>query len=103
MFDCSVGQPPVGGGDKLQAHPRQARVRQLIPLALVVSLGGAALLGVISRRARAIALLELGLYTVVRWNNFMTNPPLSITDAELKEGFAIIDQALAVVDEVYEG
>lgn len=46
----------------LQAHPRQARVRQLIPLALVVSLGGAALLGMISRRARAIALLELGLY-----------------------------------------
>ena len=46
----------------LQAHPRQARVRQLIPLALVVSLGGAALFGMKSRRARAIALLELGLY-----------------------------------------
>jgi taurine--2-oxoglutarate transaminase len=48
-------------------------------------------------------LTELGLYTVVRWNNFMTNPPLSITEAELREGFAILDQALAVVDEVYEG
>jgi taurine--2-oxoglutarate transaminase len=48
-------------------------------------------------------LLELGLYTVVRWNNFMTNPPLSITENELREGFAILDQALAVVDEAYEG
>ncbi len=48
-------------------------------------------------------LLEEGLYTVVRWNNFMTNPPLSITESELREGFAIIDRALAVVDEVFEG
>lgn len=48
-------------------------------------------------------LLELGLYTVVRWNNFMTNPPLSITVEELREGFAILDRALEVVDEVYEG
>ena len=48
-------------------------------------------------------LLEEGLYTVVRWNNFMTNPPLSITAGELQEGFAILDRALAVVDEVFEG
>lgn len=46
----------------LQAHPRQARVRQLMPLGLVVSLGGAALLGMTSRRARDVALLELGIY-----------------------------------------
>jgi taurine--2-oxoglutarate transaminase len=39
-----------------------------------------------------------GLYTFVRWNTFFTNPPLSITEAELREGFAIIDRALAVVD-----
>jgi len=48
-------------------------------------------------------LLEEGLYTVVRWNNFMTNPPLSITAEELRAGFAILDRALAVVDEAYEG
>ena len=36
-----------------------------------------------------------GLYTFVRWNYFFTNPPLSITLAELDEGFAIIDRALA--------
>jgi taurine--2-oxoglutarate transaminase len=39
-----------------------------------------------------------GLYTFVRWNTFFTNPPLSITEAELREGFAIIDRALSVVD-----
>ncbi len=47
-------------------------------------------------------LLAEGLYTVVRWNNFMTNPPLSITAEQLSEGFAILDRALAEIDEVYE-
>ena len=39
-----------------------------------------------------------GLYTFVRWNYFFTNPPLSISEAELREGFAIIDRALTVAD-----
>jgi taurine--2-oxoglutarate transaminase len=39
-----------------------------------------------------------GLYTFVRWNTFFTNPPLCITEAELREGFEIIDRGLAVVD-----
>jgi taurine--2-oxoglutarate transaminase len=39
-----------------------------------------------------------GLYTIVRWNYFFTNPPLPITEAELREGFAIIDRALASAD-----
>ncbi len=39
-----------------------------------------------------------GLFTFVRWNYFFTNPPLSITDDQLREGFAIIDRALAVTD-----
>jgi taurine--2-oxoglutarate transaminase len=39
-----------------------------------------------------------GLYTFVRWNYFFTNPPLSITEAELRDGFAIIDRALAITD-----
>ncbi len=41
---------------------------------------------------------EHGLYTFVRWNTFFTNPPLSITEAELREGFAIIDKALTLTD-----
>jgi taurine--2-oxoglutarate transaminase len=39
-----------------------------------------------------------GLYTIVRWNYFFTNPPLPITEAELREGFAIIDRALDITD-----
>ncbi|MCC7415578.1 MAG: aminotransferase class III-fold pyridoxal phosphate-dependent enzyme [Acidobacteria bacterium] len=41
---------------------------------------------------------EEGLYTFVRWNSFFTNPPLCITERELREGFAMIDRALAVTD-----
>jgi len=41
---------------------------------------------------------EEGLFTFVRWNYFFTNPPLSITEAELAEGFDIIDRALQVTD-----
>src|SRR5436309_746415 len=39
-----------------------------------------------------------GLYTFVRWNTFFTNPPLCITEAELREGFSIIDRALEITD-----
>jgi taurine--2-oxoglutarate transaminase len=37
---------------------------------------------------------EEGLYTFVRWNTFFTNPPLTITDDELRHGFDIIDRGL---------
>jgi taurine---2-oxoglutarate transaminase len=39
-----------------------------------------------------------GLYTFVRWNTFFTNPPLSITEEQLREGFAIIDRGLEISD-----
>jgi taurine--2-oxoglutarate transaminase len=39
-----------------------------------------------------------GLYTFVRWNTFFTNPPLCITEAELREAFAIIDRGLEMAD-----
>jgi taurine--2-oxoglutarate transaminase len=41
---------------------------------------------------------EEGLYTFFRWHNFFTNPPLCITADELREGFAIIDRGLEMVD-----
>jgi taurine--2-oxoglutarate transaminase len=44
-----------------------------------------------------------GLYTFVRWNNFFTNPPLSITEAEMAEGFEIIDQGLSLIDGMLGG
>jgi taurine---2-oxoglutarate transaminase len=42
---------------------------------------------------------EHGLYTFVRWNYFFTNPPLSITEEELREGFDIIDRGLTITDQ----
>ena len=43
-----------------------------------------------------------GLYTFVRWNTFFTNPPLCITEAELREAFAIIDRGLSEADRAVE-
>ncbi len=39
-----------------------------------------------------------GLYTMTHWNAFFTNPPLCISEDQLREGFAIIDGALEVTD-----
>ncbi len=39
-----------------------------------------------------------GLYTFVRWNTFFTNPPLCITEDEMREAFAIIDKGLGITD-----
>jgi taurine--2-oxoglutarate transaminase len=49
-------------------------------------------------KAVARSLREQGLYTFVRWNAISTNPPLTITEDELAEGFAIIDRALDLAD-----
>lgn len=40
---------------------------------------------------------EEGLYTFVRWNTFFTNPPLTVTEDELKHGFDIIDRGLKLI------
>jgi taurine--2-oxoglutarate transaminase len=41
---------------------------------------------------------EQGLYTLVRWNTFYTNPPLCINEQQLREAFAIIDVGLEITD-----
>jgi taurine---2-oxoglutarate transaminase len=41
---------------------------------------------------------EQGLYTFVRWHTFFTNPPLCISESELKEAFAILDRGLEITD-----
>ena len=38
-----------------------------------------------------------GLYTFVRWNTFFSNPPLTITEEELRHGFDIIDRGLTQI------
>jgi taurine--2-oxoglutarate transaminase len=50
-------------------------------------------------KAISAFLNERGLFTMVRMNGIMTNPPLCITEEQLGEGFAIIDEALAHADE----
>lgn len=44
------------------------------------------------------AFRESGLYTMVRWNYFFTNPPLVISEDEMREGFEIIDRVLEITD-----
>jgi len=39
-----------------------------------------------------------GLYTMQHWNQVFTNPPLCITEEQLREGFAVIDRALDATD-----
>ncbi|MBR56983.1 MAG: aspartate aminotransferase family protein [Myxococcales bacterium] len=51
----------------------------------------------------AARIRELGMHTFVRWNWIFTVPPLCITEAEMEEGFAIIDDALNIADEGYIG
>src|SRR5271154_3751130 len=41
---------------------------------------------------------EQGLYTLVRWNTFYTNPPLCINEQQMREAFAIIDKGLEITD-----
>jgi taurine--2-oxoglutarate transaminase len=38
-----------------------------------------------------------GLYTFVRWHTFFTNPPLTISEDELRHGFDIIDKGLSAI------
>nr|ABB84835.1 BioA adenosylmethionine-8-amini-7-oxononanoate aminotransferase [uncultured delta proteobacterium DeepAnt-32C6] len=45
---------------------------------------------------------ENGLFTFVRWGSFMCNPPLCITEEQLREAFAIVDRGLDVTDRYFE-
>ena len=97
----SGGAPPVGGRGPLDrplrdrragAEPRHPRSRWRPSTAAPPEM---AALGKFFRQE--------GLYTFVRWNTFFTNPPLTITEAELREGFVIIDRGLAACDAAVEG
>ena len=47
-------------------------------------------------------LLDNGVYTMIRWNHVMTNPPLCINEEELGEGFDVMDKALEIADQAME-
>jgi len=44
-----------------------------------------------------------GLYVMLANNSIHTNPPLCITEEQLVEGFALIDQALDIADQAVTG
>jgi adenosylmethionine-8-amino-7-oxononanoate aminotransferase len=44
-----------------------------------------------------------GLFAHLQWSTLMCNPPLCINEAQIAEGFEIIDRGLSLVDEVFEG
>jgi taurine---2-oxoglutarate transaminase len=53
---------------------------------------------------RLVAYLrENGMYAFANWNNLFTNPPLCITEEQLRESFAIIDRALEITDVAVTG
>src|SRR5438477_5240959 len=43
-------------------------------------------------------LREQGMYVFINWNNLFTNPPLCITEEQLRQSFAVIDKALEITD-----
>jgi taurine--2-oxoglutarate transaminase len=44
-------------------------------------------------------LRDHGVYTMIANNSIHTNPPLCITEEQLAEGFAVIDEALSIADQ----
>ena len=42
--------------------------------------------------------LEHGLYLYTHWHTLLVIPPLVITEEQLQEGFAVMDEALKIVD-----
>ena len=47
-------------------------------------------------------LLDHGVYTMVRWWNVMTNPPLLHHRGAARRGLRVIDEALEIADEAME-
>jgi taurine--2-oxoglutarate transaminase len=43
------------------------------------------------------------MYAFINWNNLFTNPPLVITEEQLRESFAIIDRGLEITDAAVVG
>ncbi|MHB0980551.1 MAG: aminotransferase class III-fold pyridoxal phosphate-dependent enzyme [Thermoleophilia bacterium] len=48
-------------------------------------------------------LKENGIFAFINWNNLFSNPPLCITEAELREAYEIFDAGLAITDEGVTG
>lgn len=51
----------------------------------------------VARMAKAA--MERGLYLMIHWNVIMVCPPLVVTEDELRQGLAVLDEVLAIADE----
>jgi len=51
----------------------------------------------------AAKLRELGMSTFVKWDWIFCAPPLIISEEQIEEGLEMIDQALAIADQDYQG
>jgi len=51
----------------------------------------------------AVFFRDQGLFTFTHWHTFFTNPPLCVTEAQLREGFEIINEGLAITDKAVNG
>ncbi len=60
--------------------------------------GGSEAMATLAAQARA-----KGLLTFINYNRLHVVPPCTITDAEAKEGLAMLDDVLAAVDAYYRG
>jgi taurine--2-oxoglutarate transaminase len=98
--------------DELMAkHPSVGRVRNIGLFGILELVKGRDTMeplspyNVVNEPMQAVnkALLERGLFTMIRFNGIMTNPPLCISEEQLEEGFAIIDEALDVADGAVTG
>jgi taurine--2-oxoglutarate transaminase len=49
----------------------------------------------------AAKLMELGMYTFVRWNYIFVAPPLTVTEEQIDEGLQMISEALKIADSNY--
>lgn len=54
-------------------------------------------------KSAAKALKDNGLSTLVRWNMIFNTPPLIVTEAQIAEGLAILDDVLTTLDDSYTG
>ena len=51
----------------------------------------------------AKSLKESGMNVFTRWNMIFNTPPLTVSEAQLQDGLAGLDQALTLIDGYYEG
>ena len=95
LKDLAARHPSVGAARSIGLFGNVELIRNRATREPMAPFGGTSP----EMQAFSARLRREGLYTMVRWHAFFTNPPLCISEAQLREGLAIVDRALAVTDE----